>query len=106
MGLKNHSSSGNMTAVARDQAELKGGRLSTATQFQQIAKKKYTLAVVMDVHTSQDGMVRSFRQSRAPTKWKKERCIGHVLQRSVQCLTLLLPLEEQDETLVVTEGVV
>ena len=73
-------------------------------------RKKYTLAVVMDVHTSQDGMVRSctvgFRQSRAPTKWKKERSVWQVLQRSVQRLTLLLPVEEQDEKLEVTDGVV
>ena len=64
----------------------------------------------MDVHTSQDGMVRSctvgFRQSRAPTKWKKERSVWQVLQRSVQRLTLLLPVEEQDERLEVTDGVV
>ena len=73
-------------------------------------RKKYTMAVVTDVHTSQDGMVRSctvgFRQSRAPTKWKQERSVWQELQRSVQRLTLLLPVEEQSESLMVTEGVV
>ena len=68
------------------------------------------MAVVTDVHTSQDGMVRSctvgFRQSRAPTKWKRERRVWQELQRSVQRLTLLLPVEEQSESLVVMEGMV
>merc|ERR1712237_247093 len=73
-------------------------------------RKKYKLAVVTDVHTSQDGMVRSctvgFRQTRAPTKKEKYRSVWQVLQRSVQRLTLLLPVEEQDEILEVTDGVV
>merc|ERR1712237_5591 len=73
-------------------------------------RKKYKLAMVTEVHTSQDGMVRSctvgYRQARAPTK--KDRCqsVWQVLQRSVQHLTLLLPVEEQDEKIEVTDGVV
>ena len=73
-------------------------------------QKKYKLAVVTDVHTSQDGMVRSctvgYRQARAPTKKEKYRSVWQVLQRSVQRLTLLLPVEEQDERIEVTDGVV
>ena len=37
---------------------------------------------------------------------KKDRSVWQVLQRSVQRLTLLLPVEEQDEVLEVTDGVV
>ena len=55
-------------------------------------------------------MVRSctvgFCQSRAPTKRKKYRSVWQSLQRSVQRLTLLLPVEEQEENLEVTDGVV
>ena len=73
-------------------------------------RNKYKLAVVTEVHASQDGLVRSctvgFRQSRSPTKWKKYRSVWQTLQQSVQRLTLLLPVEEQEESLEVTDGVV
>ena len=73
-------------------------------------RNKYKLAIVTEVHVSLDGMVRSctvgFRQSRSPTKKIKYRSVWQSLQRSVQRLTLLLPVEEQEEGLQVTDGVV
>ena len=73
-------------------------------------RNKYKLAILTEVHVSQDGLVRSctvgFRQSRSPTKNMKYRSVWQSLQRSVQRLTLLLPVEEQEESLEVTNGVV
>ena len=73
-------------------------------------RNKYKLAIVTDVHVSQDGLVRSctvgFRQSRSPTKRMKYRSVWQSLQRSVQRLTLLLPVEEQEESIEVTDGII
>ena len=75
-----------------------------------IARKgKYTLAVVKEVNLSRDGLVRSCTvQYRIPNPkdvvrrytWGKEV----TLKRSVQRLTLLLPVEEQSKTLLVRDG--
>jgi len=55
-------------------------------------------------------MVRSctvgYLQARAPTKKEGCRSIWQVLQRSIQHLTLLLPIEDQNEQIEVTDGVV
>ena len=71
-------------------------------------RNKYQLAKVTEVKVSSDGLVRSctvgFRQTRSPTKHKKYRSVWQTLQRSIQRLTLLLPIEEQTEDLVVTNG--
>ena len=91
------------------QRNLKVGDL-VLVHYSNKLRKKYTLAVVTDVHTSQDGMVSSctvgFSQSRSPTKKLKDRSVWQALQHSVQRLTLLLPVEEQVKVLEVTDGVV
>ena len=71
---------------------------------------KYKLAKVTAVKVSHDGLVRSctvgFRQTRSPTKRKEHRLVWQSLEQSVQCLTLLLPIEEQAEELEVSDGTV
>ena len=65
------------------------------------------LAKVVEVRTSSDGLVRSctvgYNQTKA-TKGRKYRSSWQTLQRSVQRLTLLLPIEEQQEDLVVVDN--
>ena len=72
-------------------------------------KGKYTLAVVKEVNLSRDGLVRSCTvQYRIPNpKDVVRRYTGGkevTLKRSVQRLTLLLPVEEQSKTLLVRDG--
>ena len=71
---------------------------------------KYKLAKVTAVKVSHDGLVRSCtmgdRQTRSLTKRKEHRSVWQSLERSVQRLTLLLPVEEQAEELEVSDGMI
>ena len=64
-------------------------------------KAKYKLAIVETVHTSSDGCVRS-----ATLRYSNIRKDGWVpvrVERSVQRLVLLLPVEEQETPLAVED---
>ena len=64
-------------------------------------KAKYKLAVVETVHTSDDGLVRSATVRYAVVNG--ERSTNIRVKRSIQRLVLILPVEEQDNLLEVTD---
>ena len=74
-------------------------------------KGKYTLAIVDEVKTSQDGLVRScilkYRIPHAKDAVREYSGSKEIkISRSVQRLTLILPIEDQKASLVVDEGYV
>ena len=74
-------------------------------------KRKYTLAVVESVKMSQDGLVRSciVIYKIPSSKDKIDQYTGSKvirLSRSVQKLTLLLSVEEQDQKMSVEDGLI
>ena len=67
-------------------------------------KAKYKLAIVETVHMSNDGCVRSATVSYVNNQ--KEGRISYVrVKRSVQRLVLILPIEEQETSLIVKDNV-
>ena len=67
-------------------------------------KGKYKLGIVVSTNISDDGLVRSatvryFNKHDASNTWSAEQ-----VTRSVQRLSLILPVEEQEQPLMVKEG--
>ena len=80
---------------------LRTGDLVMICQPSQV-KAKYKLAIVEDVHTSNDGCVRSatVKYTNIPSGG---RCSYVRVKRSVQRLVLILPVEEQETPLEVQD---
>ena len=68
-------------------------------------KARYKLAVVEEVKVSRDGFVRSaiLRYNNITSVMNNKRAVPVRVSRSVQCLILILPVEEQSSPLVVEE---